>query len=365
MKKEKNNSRKQRLGWIDYARGIAIILVVYKHAVVGFLSSKVEIHHFLFDFQEMIYNLRMPLFFMLSGVFIERSLQRRGFSEFLKYKANSIIYPFFVWGIIQVLIQIVASNYTNSQKELSDILYLFYYPRLIDPFWFLYTLFAVVMAYAVLKSFVGMNKITLFALSLGLYFSSFYIKTDLFCINDILFYSVFLVTGILLSKLLLDEKSEGLLTSPKLLLILLPIVLAGQWYWYTHHKGLVWFTDLTGIDRFLFLPIAIVGAMLVLHISFLLDKKNTLPWLRRIGSYSLYIYVMHLIVTGTSRAILLKVFGESVATYSAIAVIILGVLVPILLYKITEKLHMDFLYEPPKWKLLKGKLTSAKQSKAN
>ncbi|WP_020531139.1 acyltransferase family protein [Flexithrix dorotheae] len=355
--------KKNRLGWIDYARGIAIILVVYKHAVVGFISSKVEIHSYLFDFQEMIYNLRMPLFFMLSGIFIERSLKRRGFSKFLKYKASTIIYPFFVWGIIQILIQIVASNYTNSQKEFSDVLYLLYYPRLIDPFWFLYTLFAVVMAYAVLKSFVGVNKLTLFVLSLGLYFVSFYIKTDLFCINDILFYSIFLVTGILLSKKLLDEKLQDLLTSPKLLLILVPIVLIGQWYWYTHHKGLVWFTDLTGIDRFLFLPIAIVGAMLVLHISFLLDKKNLLPVLRHIGSYSLYIYVMHLIVTGASRAVFLKLFGENAATFSAILVIILGVLVPILIFKITEKFHMDFLYEPPKKKVMKSELETVDQTR--
>ena len=38
-----------RFGWIDYARGIAIILVVYKHAVVGFISSDIPISDLFFD----------------------------------------------------------------------------------------------------------------------------------------------------------------------------------------------------------------------------------------------------------------------------------------------------------------------------
>jgi len=344
---ETPTNKKRRLGWIDYARGIAIILVVYKHAVVGFISSDMPIHPFLFDFQEMVYNLRMPLFFMLSGVFIERSLQRRGLFKFTKYKANTILYPFFIWGTIQIVIQVIASEYTNSQKTFSDIIYLFYLPRNIDPFWFLYTLFAVVTGYALLRTFLHIKKWHLFILSAGLYFTSFHIKTDLFCVNDILFYTIFLVSGIMLSKFLLDEKVQQEIVSWRTLSLLLPLVIAGQWYWYSQHKGLRFFSDLEGLDQFLFLPIAIIGGVLVLQISFMLDHRNRLPFLRYIGSHSLYIYVMHLIITGAARTLMIKLFGESAATLSALLVIAIGVLLPIVIYKITRKLQMDFLYHPP------------------
>ncbi|MBT29634.1 MAG: hypothetical protein CMO01_08215 [Thalassobius sp.] len=345
-----------RFGWIDYARGIAIILVVYKHAVVGFISSDIPISDLFFDFQEMVYNLRMPLFFMLSGVFIEKSLRRRGVKEFVRYKINTIIYPFLIWGGIQISIQVIASEYTNSQKSFLDMIYLLYYPRLIDPFWFLYTLFFIVIIYALLETYFKIKKRYLFLLNLAFYFSSFYIKTDILCINDILFYSIFLTVGILFSKYLLGKKYHQHFTSAKLFLILGVVVFVGQWYWYTNYKGLVWFTDLSGIDRILFLPISILGSTFLLQLSFILDKYDLLTILRFIGSHSLYIYVMHLIVTGATRAVLLKLLGGEAISLSMILVIISGILMPILIYKITERLKMDFLYQPPKISFLKQSL---------
>lgn len=338
--------KKKRLSWIDYARGVAIILVVYKHATVGFISSGYPIDKLFYELQEMLYNLRMPLFFILSGVFIEKSLNRRGFKKFTLYKANTIIYPFFIWGVIQVSIQVFASNYTNSQKEFSDLVYLFFYPRKIDPFWFLYTLFFIVIIYALLKKYLLFNKIKILLFSLCCYFSSFYIKTDLLCINDILFYFIYLVLGIFASSYLLDKKVQDLLISTKAFIILIPIVVLCQYYWYTNHKGLVWFTDLQGIDRFIFLPIAFLGSLLIFQISFLLSKYSVLTLVRYIGSHSLYIYVMHLIVTGMMRVVLMNLLGDDNATLAAILTIISGIFLPIIFYRIITKLRFYFLFEP-------------------
>ena len=102
---------------------------------------------------------------------------------------------------------------------------------------------------------------------------------------------------------------------------------------------MVWFTDLSGIDRILFLPISILGSTFLLQLSFILDKYDLLTILRFIGSHSLYIYDMHLIVTGATRAVLLKLLGGEAISLSMILVIISGILMPILIYKITERLN--------------------------
>ncbi|WP_162779036.1 acyltransferase family protein, partial [Klebsiella pneumoniae] len=54
--------------WVDYAKGIGIILVVFGHANRGLYSSGIyispEIYHYL---DNVIYSFHMPLFFFLSG----------------------------------------------------------------------------------------------------------------------------------------------------------------------------------------------------------------------------------------------------------------------------------------------------------
>ena len=57
---------KQRIVWIDTAKGICIILVVLYHSLIhthaDFLLSNTNVENFLSAF-------RMPLYFALSGIF--------------------------------------------------------------------------------------------------------------------------------------------------------------------------------------------------------------------------------------------------------------------------------------------------------
>ncbi|EPJ4139137.1 acyltransferase family protein [Klebsiella pneumoniae] len=62
--------------WVDYAKGIGIILVVFGHANRGLYSSGIyispEIYHYL---DNVIYSFHMPLFFFLSGLFFVSSIK--------------------------------------------------------------------------------------------------------------------------------------------------------------------------------------------------------------------------------------------------------------------------------------------------
>ena len=73
--------KKQRIEYIDIAKGICIILVVYAHIDTTILDYKIGI---FFD------SFRMPLYFFLSGLFFK---QYSGIFEFTIKKINNLIVP--------------------------------------------------------------------------------------------------------------------------------------------------------------------------------------------------------------------------------------------------------------------------------
>ena len=93
------------------------------------------------------YSFRMPLFFIISGIFITRSLQKRGIGKYVETRARAILYPYFVWGTIQLTLQIIFTRYTNGHPTIDSYLHLFYLPREIAQFWYLYALFNVSVLY--------------------------------------------------------------------------------------------------------------------------------------------------------------------------------------------------------------------------
>lgn len=59
-----------RESWVDYAKGIGIILVVYGHVARGLFNSGISVPLNLYHLLDSIVNtFHMPLFFFLSGLF--------------------------------------------------------------------------------------------------------------------------------------------------------------------------------------------------------------------------------------------------------------------------------------------------------
>ncbi|RYF96403.1 MAG: acyltransferase, partial [Chitinophagaceae bacterium] len=130
-----------RLQWVDHARGLAIIMVVYRHVIVGMQRSSLPVTELMYSLQEVVYNFRMPVFFILSGIFLTASLKKKDSLSVGKDRAATILYPYLVWGTITILLQILFSGYANAKREWSDLLNLFLDPRGVDHLWYLLALF--------------------------------------------------------------------------------------------------------------------------------------------------------------------------------------------------------------------------------
>jgi fucose 4-O-acetylase-like acetyltransferase len=355
----KTSNNNTRLNWIDYARGIAIILVVYRHVFEGLKSTKllkdvgVNIESYLYLEQANIFffSFRMPLFFAVSGVFIGASLAKRGFNSLVENKSRTILYPYFLWGFIQITIQILFSSFTNSKKMVTDYAYLFYQPREVEQFWYLLALFNVTIVFAFLKSKTKINSIQQVGLGLILFlvsvlFSQYKIEWGF--VSDIFHYYIFLALGDALAHMILHGKLREFLSSWKaFFLLIIPFVIS-QYYFLTvnmdHRAISPKYLYVEYYQPLMFLLIALTGCLFIITVASLLEKYNTARWLRYLGRHSLYIYVMHVIVFAAVRILLMYVFKIYEVHFLMLACITGGVLIPVLVYNIAKKLGWYYLF---------------------
>ncbi|MBC1501861.1 acyltransferase family protein [Listeria weihenstephanensis] len=309
-----------RIDWVDYAKGIGIILVVYGHVLRGVFEAGLDISTQLFVYEDsFIYSFHMPLFFFLSGLFANHMLKHT-FSHVLKNKARTMLYPYFLWSIIQGGIMFFLSAYTNGSTTLADIVKIPIEP--IAQFWFLYVLFLISILYFVLRSKLASNIVIV-------------ISFVLLCIAPLLNFWVLVPLGqnfffFVLGSVMNKDKLGSLLTK-KINFIAIPIYIliniiliesiGDKW---AHH--------------FLWSTAAVCGIYLVLFITINLKKKH--HFLQYIGQNSIIIFVAHILAASGTRIFLLKVLGIDSVLIHLIAGTAAGILLPVLLFKICKKIKI-------------------------
>ncbi|WP_276485214.1 acyltransferase family protein [Paraflavitalea pollutisoli] len=340
---------RSRYPWIDYARGITILLVVYRHvfeglANVGEGSGSYENLKYLNIF---FFSFRMPLFFIVSGIFIGSSLTRKGIGEYIGNRFQTIFYPLMVWGSIQITLQLLFAGYASAARSPFDYLNLLIDPRKIEQFWYLNALFFVSVLYALVHFYGKARAWQQVVLGLILYSISGYClvnRIHIGLLNDILFFYLFFAIGHLFSDWVLNTKNHAILTSWRTTLIALPFFVLVQHY-FTYLNLLHEDDYYVQFQRpVIFAVTALIGGAYVIQVSFLLQKLNVLRFLRVIGYHSLYIYVMHLMITSAIRSGLVKLFGIENIPVLMIVSVTMGVVLPIILYNLFEKMGAWWLF---------------------
>jgi len=346
-----------RLNWIYYARGIAIILVTYRHVFEGMKESGLAVgdYPFLEYANIFFYSFRMPLFFIISGIFVALSVQKRGVKKFIDTRARSVLWPYFLWGFIQLTLQMAFSRYTNGQPTPGSYLNLFYLPREIAQFWYLYALFNVSVLYVFSRFVLKINPY--YNLVIGLiffYFSSIVYQQsiNIWFLSDILHYYIFFAIGDCVSRFLLDKNNYRFFESGRMLLIMIvPFLLAQSYFlWQNLRQQISKYMFVEYYQPFAFLVIALTGGLFIISLTFYLQKKNILKWLPELGVQSLYIYVAHVIVFAGVRIVLTNFVGIQNVFIILFACMLSGILVPLLLYKLAVKMNMRWLFTLEKLK---------------
>lgn len=98
----RSGSSSARLGWVDTGRGLAIALVALYHAGNWLAKTPLDVQLWR-DFSTVVSSLRMPLFFLLAGLFAPKWLDS-SWSSLVRSKTLLFWWVFLVWTAIGTLV---------------------------------------------------------------------------------------------------------------------------------------------------------------------------------------------------------------------------------------------------------------------
>src|SRR6266536_5801019 len=126
-----------RVDWVDYAKGFCIVMVVMMHSTLGVEAAvgRESWMHWAVAFAK---PFRMPDFFMISGLFLARVIDR-DWRTYLDRKVVHFVYFYVLWVTIQFAFK--APGLAAEHGALGVMK--FYAESFIEPFgtlWFIYLL---------------------------------------------------------------------------------------------------------------------------------------------------------------------------------------------------------------------------------
>ncbi|MHB8778175.1 MAG: acyltransferase family protein [Anaerolineales bacterium] len=327
-----------RANWVDYGKGIGIILMVYGHLLSSAYHGSIHIpEHFFALSDSILYGFHMPFFFFLSGLFVESSFQKRGAKNYLLDKFSRIAYPYIIWSILQVSIEVLFSSQTQQGATLSDLLAIVYRPW--GQFWFLYALLLMYVTYAIFSNFGKYAAPLILVTAIILYF--YPLPLDIMAIPGFCTHLIFFASGIIFRNHFMEADNHR---TPLWIVILLFAALMGSGYFI--FGNLISPTRLADRSHlFYFLYLATLGIIACTVLSQYLAKKNLAHFFQVLGIFSLQIYLVHMLSGVGMRMVLLRGFGIQNWVVHIIIGVTFALVMPIILQKISDKLNFPYLFE--------------------
>lgn len=332
---------KKRILYIDFAKAIAIILVV-----IGHYSP--DYHPVWYgQLRSIIYGFHMPLFMFASGFVYIATFRHEPYGIFLLRKLKRLMIPYFVVSVIIITIKMLTQGAAYVQNPVTSISYVkvFYLPEAGYFTWFIWALWWMFVLVPLFND--KRKRLLLLICAIILYFLPITFPQE-FCLREfkgmLLYFSLGCVVW--------DYK--GLFVWCKIIPVSVYIVL------FVAVNALKYIGIPIGPDGVTII-LSLVGiAFLVRFCKWIEEKQHayTNKVLITIASSSYVIYLLHTTFEGFAKAIvhkgstLMDTNNDLVFSLEAIFVIVCGIIIPILLdiYVIRKNYVTKFLF---KYKLIK------------
>lgn len=319
---------KRRVQWIDYAKGLSIILVVSTHSMFAELDSTLYSDN-LFFFNNIIVYIRMPLFFFISGLFIHKAMTCDR-ETFIKLKISNLLYLYILWSVI-VYVTKTLPDYLFFQysdlTSLENILTIFYAPT--GMLWFIYALAIFIVVTRLIKS----APIIALSISVLLYLFIYEMGVGGFLGDRLITNYPFFLSGYILSNLTLRA-----VNNLKPYYLIMPVV----------YLALVSFISLNSlsIPRVGEFILSLSGIAAGIIAVVFLSRFKCFSWLGYVGRNTLPIYVMHYLPVGLLRIILPELIPNR-PYLAAVIMISTSVVFPLVFLKVTRKLNVYWPFQIP------------------
>lgn len=272
----KTTHTKNRIEFIDLAKGICIVLVVLGHTGV-----------YLFDYGANIAHLRMPLYFFLSGIFFK---DYGGFIRTIMRKADKLLIPFLFFFLLNVILMVCLKKMTSS--PIPELNYFFQNGRItVMSLWFLLCLFWQSVLFSL--AFQLTHKIYLIGVAtaifsmIGILLSNHGIILPLY-LDSALSFSPFFFLGFSLRKtdVLIPNKYDKYNIPIAVLLLAIATVIG-----YANNSTVVDYVY-NEYDGNIVLHF-IQSVLIVMAMIYVCKSVGKLPIISYAGRYSIIILVMH------------------------------------------------------------------------
>jgi uncharacterized membrane protein YcfT len=321
--------QRTRIDWVDYAKGISIILVVMMHST---LSSEEALGaagwmHPVVAFAK---PFRIPAFFLIAGLFAARGIDK-DWRTFLDRKVLHFAYFYVLWLTIQFAFR--GPVYVAHDGALEALrLYLLAF---IDPFgtlWFIYLLPVFFLAARLTRGLPPLLVLLAAALLQTAQIETGWTLIDEFAARFVYFY-----TGMLAGRFIVTH-AEWFRARPLVTMLALAI-----WAAVTAACVTAGLATWPGVS----LALGFAGAAAVIAVSVLLARFDLLDGVRACGRHSLAIYLAFFLPMAATRIALVRSGVTTDPGMVALLVTGVAVTVPLIVYWLVRGTALDFLFHRP------------------
>lgn len=328
-------SQASRVDWVDIAKGLCIILVVMLHATLGVEKAMGETSTFsaIIDWAQ---PFRMPDFFLISGLFLARRIDRP-WRSYLDTKVWHFVYFYVLWVNIQLGLK--APHFIGELGTFGFLkLYVSSYVIPFSSLWFIYIL---AIYFVVAKLLVRVPKSTVFLAAAVMHAAT--PESGIFVVDQFSERFVFFYTGYAAAPYVF-RFAERVANMPEVLVgaVLGTWVMANAWAVSSGVAAM----PVPG------LAVSFIGIAAVVMFSSAAMQTPIGNVLGYCGRHSISIYLAFAIFMAAARQIVLKVdakigLGLSVDFASA-AALAAGVIAPLVLAWMVKGTPLGFLFTRPK-----------------
>ncbi|WP_246702468.1 acyltransferase family protein [Starkeya sp. ORNL1] len=322
-----------RVDWVDMAKGFCIVFVVMMHSTLGVqeAAGQTGFMDYVVAFAR---PFRMPDFFLISGLFLARVIDR-DWRTYLDRKVVHFAYFYVIWFSIQFIFKAPGMAAEHGAGALPGL----YLLGFIEPFGTLWFIYLLPIFFVVTKATRALPPVLIWLVAAALEIAT--VETGWTVIDEFCERFVFFYTGYLFARYAFALAS-GAQRVPLL-------GLAGLLAWGLVNGFLVFagYAQLPVVS----LLLGLVGAGAVITLSALMAKVGAnggvFSWLEYAGRNSIVIYLAFFLPMAVTRAVLLKTgLIEDIGVVSLIVTAV-GVVTPLIFHALVRSTALRFLFVRP------------------
>jgi uncharacterized membrane protein YcfT len=322
-------STPHRIDWVDYAKGICIVMVVMMHSVLGveLAAGQTGFMHLFVMFAK---PFRMPDFFLISGLFLSVVIDR-DWRTYLDRKVVHFAYFYVLWVTIQFGFKAPGFAAETSWSHVG----LLYLESFIEPFGTLWFIYLLPVFFVVAKATRRMPPLLIWGVAALLemaHVATGWTVIDEFAARFVYFYSGYLFANYVFAW------SDRARAHPRLALAALAL-------WALVNGSLV----ASGFSEgpLISLALGLAGAGAIVTLGTLLARAHWLNFLRYCGEHSIVIYLAFFLPMAATRTLLLRTGLIPDIGAVSLIVTVVGVAGALALWRIALKTGANFLFERP------------------